>query len=234
MPETHTIPPMADRLGGPLADRAAPAAGTAPPQTAASDEIHLRRRTIDTVLIAAGTVVAIVLAVAGALLTWGNNFADDYVGRELDSQNIVFPDAAALEAEGRTDLLDYAGQQVDTGREAEAYASYIGGHLEETGGGLSYAELGATQREARAALQEAIDSGADQATVDELQAALDQVNSQRETMFKGETLRGLLLSTYAWSTIGQIAGIAAVVAYVGAALMAVLVVLGIVHRLRTR
>jgi|HigsolmetaAR201D_1030396.scaffolds.fasta_scaffold31430_2 hypothetical protein len=234
MSKTHTIPPQpfVERMGGPLPDRAEPpAAGTA---TTAPDEIHLRRRTVDTILIAAGTVVAIVLAVAGGLLTWGNNFANDYVGRELRSQNIVFPDAESLEAEGRTDLLKYAGEQVDTGAEAEAYASYIAGHLEETAGGLTYAELGGPQREARAALQEAIESGADQATIDELQATVDELTSQRETLFKGETLRGLLLSTYAWSTIGQIAGIAAVAAYVGAGLMVVLVVLGLIHRLRMR
>ena len=52
--------------------------------------------------------------------------------------------------------------------------------------------------------------------------------------FKGETLRGLLLSSYAWSTIGRIAGVAAVVAFVAAGVMAVLVGLGIVHRVRTR
>src|SRR5215213_4509650 len=68
----------------------------------------IRRRTVDTVLIAGGVVVAVVLAVAGGLLTWGNNFAEDYVGDELSSQNIFFPDAAALEGQGHDDLVKYA------------------------------------------------------------------------------------------------------------------------------
>jgi hypothetical protein len=193
----------------------------------------IRRRTVDTVLIAAGSVIAIVLAVAGGLLTWGNNFAEDYVGDELSSQNIFFPDQASLEEEGRTDLVKYAGEQVTTGAEAEAYASYINGHLEETGGGLSYAELGTPQREARAALAAAQDAGEDEATIADLQAQVDEITSQRDSMFRGETLRGLLLSTFAWSTIGRIAGIAATVAFIGAAVMVVLVVLGVLHRHRT-
>lgn len=221
MPTTLT-PTAPERPVDPLSDVAATSA-----------VIPVRRRTIDTVLVAAGTVIAIVLAVAGGLLTWGNRFANDYVEDELSSQNISFPDAAALEAEGRTDLLSFAGEQVTTGAEAEAYASYIGGHLEETAGGATYADLGGPQREARAAVEEAVNAGADQATIDELQATADELTAQRDTLFKGETLRGLLLSTYAWSTVGQIAGIAAVAAFIAAGLMAVLVVLGLIHRRRT-
>jgi len=208
--------------------------GRPPVQMPDIEVIRLPRRTIDKLLTSFGVVAMVVFAVAGGLLTWGADFANDYVHDELSTQRIFFPDEESLREEGRDDLVKYAGEQVDTGAEAEAYASYIAGHLEETAGGLTYAELGGPQREARAALQEAIESGADQATIDELQATVDELTSQRETLFKGETLRGLLLSTYAWSTIGQIAGIAAVAAYVGAGLMVVLVVLGLIHRLRMR
>jgi hypothetical protein len=190
----------------------------------------IRRRTIDAVLIAAGAVVALVLLVAGGLLTWGSRFADDYVTDELSSQNIFFPDAASLEEEGRTDLVDFAEEQVTTGPEAEAYASYIGGHLEETADGATYADLGTPLREARAAVEEAQASGADDETVAELQATADELAGQRDSLFRGETLRGLLLSTFAWSTIGRIAGIAAVAAVIAAAAMLVLVILGIAHR----
>src|SRR5262245_44209429 len=78
-----------------------PPADVAKPTTGRTGVIGpIRRRTVDTVLVAAGAVVALVLAVAGGLLTWGNNFAEDYVGDELTSQNIFFPDAAALEEQG--------------------------------------------------------------------------------------------------------------------------------------
>jgi hypothetical protein len=192
--------------------------------------VAVKRRTIDTVLVALGAVVTVVLFVAGGLLTWGSRFADDHVSNELTAQNIFFPEQAALEEEGRTDLLGYAGEQVTTGSEAQAYASYIGHHLEGIADGATYADLGGPERAARAEVQAAVDSGADEATVTELQATADEFTNQRNTLFKGETLRGLLLSTFAWSTIGRIAGIAAIAAFIAAAAMIVLVVLGVIHR----
>ena len=112
-----------------------PAVSAQPPVVA------VRRRTIDAVLVGAGAVIAIVLAVAGSLLTWGSNFADDYVGKELTSQHINFPDRASLEKEGRQDLFGYAGQQVTTGTDARAYASFIAHHLDGIANGATYADL---------------------------------------------------------------------------------------------
>ncbi|MDY7104969.1 MAG: hypothetical protein S0880_27600 [Actinomycetota bacterium] len=191
--------------------------------------VAVRRRTIDLVLVALGAVVTVVMVVAGGLLTWGANFADDYVADELGSQQIFFPEAESLEAEGRTDLVQYAGEQVTTGEHAEAYASYIDGHLQGIADGMTYAELGGPQRAAAGAVTEAVESGASDEEVAELQATADQLSGQRDSLFRGETLRGLLLSAYAWSTVGQIAGIAAIVAFVGAAVMAVLTVAGVFH-----
>lgn len=189
----------------------------------------LKRRTVDSVLIGVGAVLTVALVVAGALLTWGATFADDYVGDELASQNITFPDAAALEEEGRTDLLGYAGAFVDTGKEAEAYASFINGHLEGIADGATFADLSGPERAAKAAVEAAVADGADEATVAELQATADGISGQRNTLFKGETLRGLLLTAYAWATVGTIAGYAAIGAFVAAAAVGFLVVLGLRH-----
>ena len=175
----------------------------------AEPTVALKRRTIDSVLIGLGAVVTAALVVAGALLLWGSSFAADYVDDELSSQNIQFPPAAALEEEGRTDLLKYAGESVNTGPEAEAYASFIDGHLAAIAGGATFADLGTPEREAKAAVEAAKAEGADAATVAELQGEADAISGQRNTLFKGETLRGLLLSAFAWSTVGQIAGYAA-------------------------
>jgi hypothetical protein len=196
--------------------------------------VALSRRTVDHVLVGLGAVVAVVLAVAGGLLTWGSGFSEDYVQRELASQQIFFPPAEALQKEGRTDLLPYAGEQVTSGSEAKAYASYIDGHLDGIADGKTYAELGAPERAAKTEVQAAKESGASAAEVAALQAEVDEIGGQRNTLFKGETLRGLLLTTFAWGTIGRIAGIAATAAFVGAAAMTVLVVLGLVHLRRIR
>jgi len=195
--------------------------------------VALSRRTIDSVLIGFGAVATAAFVVAGGLLMWGHNFSSDYVGDELSSQNISFPSAADLTEEGRTDLLQYANQQLDTGTEAEAYASFIDGHLVGIADGATYADLGAPESAAKAEVAAAVDAGRPQAEIDTLQADADAISGQRNSLFKGETLRGLLLSAYAWSTVGTIAGIAAIGAFVAAGLMAILVALGIVHQRRT-
>ena len=191
--------------------------------------VALERRTIDSVLISLGAVVTVVLVVAGGLLTWGANFSNDYVNDELSSQNIAFPPAAALEEDGRIDLLRFAGHAVNTGPEAEAYASFIDGHLQAVAGGATYADLGVVEREAGAAVETATADGASAAQIAELQDEADTVTAQRNTLFKGETLRGLLLSAFAWSTVGRLAGIAAMVAFAAACAMLVLVGFGLRH-----
>ena len=196
--------------------------------------VVVTRRKLDRLLTSGGLVVAAVLAVAGGLLTWGNQFADDYVARELGSQQIFFPDEAALTKEGRTDLLGYAGQQVTSGRDAQAYAGYIDGHLKGIADGQTYAQLGGPERAAKAEVSAATEAGAPAADVAALQAKADGISRQRDSIFKGETLRGLLLSTYAWGTIATIAVIAAVVAFAAAVVMLVLVALGVVHLRRHR
>ena len=199
---------------------------------AAQPVVAVRRRTVDRVLIALGGVAAIVLAVAGGLLMWGSNFANDYVHRELSSQNIFFPSADELSGEGRTDLVGFADEQVTTGNQAEAYASFINGHLQGIADGATYADLGATSNAAKADLQTAQDNGASATEIATLQTKVDTISGQRDSLFKGETLRGLLLSSYAWATVGQIAGIAAIIAFVAAAVMAALVIAGLVHERR--
>jgi hypothetical protein len=190
-------------------------------------EVHLRRRSIDRVLVSMGIVAAIVFAVAGGLLLWGSNFAKDYVHDELSSQKVFFPAAASLRDDGRADLVGHAGDQVTTGSEAQAYASLIATHMDAIADGKTYAEI--DDRGAAQAVVDAQASGAPQAQIDELQATANQLKGQRDSLFRGETLRGLLLSSYAWATMGIIAGIAAWVAFGAAAVMVALVIAGFWH-----
>ncbi len=195
--------------------------------TQADSEVHLRRGSIDKVLVSMGIVAAIVFAVAGGLLLRGSNFAKDYVHDELSSQKVFFPDAASLRDDGRADLVGHAGDQVTTGGEAQAYASLIATHMDGIADGKTYAEI--DDRGAAQAVVDAQKAGAPQAQIDELQATANQLKGQRDSLFRGETLRGLLLSSYAWATMGIIAGIAAWVAFGAAVVMAALVVAGFWH-----
>lgn len=191
--------------------------------------VALKRRTIDSVLIGVGAVVTVAFLVAAALLTWGSSFAADYVDDELSSQNISFPPAAALEEDGRADLVKYAGEAVNTGPEAEAYASFINGHLQGIADGATYADLGTPEGAAKDAVTAAKADGSSEAAIAKLQGEADAISGQRNTLFKGETLRGLLLTAFAWATVGQIAGYAAIAAFAAGGVMLVLVLLGLRH-----
>lgn len=174
----------------------------------------MRRKTFDILLSSAGLLMAVVLLVAGGLLTWANTFVADQVHDQLSAQRITMPEGEAIAGEEYAPLRKFAGEQMTTGEHAYAYAEYyIKNHL----GDRTYSELGADIRAAEAAGDE------------ELAAEL---TIERETTFKGETLRGLLLYGYAFATMGTIAGFAAVGAFIAAALMLLLSILGLVHARR--
>ncbi len=219
-------PPRAPTIGDTVTTTTAT---EAPEARAADTPVRVTRRRIDRLLVGTGLAITVVLVIAGALLAWGNNFAQDYVHDELAAQSITFPTADELEEEGRGDLVEHAEELVDTGTEAEAYADYIGGHVEAIAEGQTSAELGGPQFAAETALNEAIADDAPEAEVAQLQEEYDAIVGQRDTMFRGEMLRGALLNTFAWDTVGQIAGYAAITAFAGATVMALLVLAGALH-----
>lgn len=194
----------------------------------------MKRRTIDIMFSLGAVVLAGLLLVAGFVLTSNANFANDYVKDQLSQQNITFKTADTLtEEERRSDcLVKYAGQKLTTGKQAECYANeFIGLHLKSTAGGKTYAELGGVQTDLRAKVATAQKNN-DPALAD-LQKQLNEVTQQRETVFKGETLRGLLLTSYGFSEFGTKAGQAASVAYLAAALLALLGIAGFIHAFAT-
>ena len=190
----------------------------------------MKRRTIDIMFSLGAVLLAGLLLIAGFVLTSNANFANDYVKNQLGQQNITFKTADTLTEEERRSvcLVKYAGQKLTTGKQAECYANeFIGLHLKSTADGKTYAELGAVQTDLRAkvaAAQKSNDPG-----LADLQKQLTEVTAQRETVFKGETLRGLLLTSYGFSEFGVKAGQAATVAYLAAGLLALLGMAGFVH-----
>ena len=175
----------------------------------------MRRRTFDILMAAAGLFLAITLIASGVMLTWAHNFIGNEVHTQLAAQQIYFPAAnsKAVAAPEYAAMRQYGGQQLTTGAQAQVYADhFIASHLKEIGGGKTYAQLSA----------EAI-----------AQPKNTVLAAQVATMFKGETLRGLLLNAYAFGTIGMIAGIAAIAAFIAGAVMLVLSGLGLMHARRT-
>jgi len=178
----------------------------------------MRRKSLDMLMTAGGAVLIVVLLSAGTLGMWGYNFANSNVHNQLAQQAITFPPRAAFaNAKVGTEITPsmiptvepYAGQPLVTGQQAEVYANdFIAVHLQEIGGGKTYSQLSTA-------------------------AQADPTNTvlagQVATVFKGTTLRGLLLEAYAFSTFGQIALIASIISFVLAGVMLLLVLFGLVH-----
>jgi hypothetical protein len=174
--------------------------------------------------------IAALLLVAGIVLTSNANFASNYVAEQLSAQNITFKTADTLTDEEKKQecLVANAGKQLTTGKQAECYANnFIGLHLKSTAGGKTYAERGEPQSALRAQVAAATEANAP--NLADLQKELATVTAQRETVFKGETLRGLLLTSFGFSEFGTKAGQAATVAYIAAALMFLLSLFGFMH-----
>jgi hypothetical protein len=107
----------------------------------------------------------------------------------------------------------YAGQQLLTGPQAEAYADhFIAIHLSEMPYGGVYSKISA------AAIASPTNTG---------------LKTLEQTSFQGTTLRGLLLEAYAFATIGLIMLWAAIAAFAMALIMSLLVGVGLWHSSRT-
>jgi hypothetical protein len=157
------------------------------------------------VMILQAGLIGILVFCAGFLF-WGNSFVHNQIQTELTSQQIVFPAAdskaiTSLPAEDAAAMTTYAGQQLTTGEEAQVYANhFIGVHLNEIAGGQTYSQVSAKA----------------QANPTDTKLA-----GQVQTLFRGETLRGLLLNAYGWWTIGTYALYAAIGLFIAALAVAV-------------
>jgi hypothetical protein len=178
------------------------------------------RKTVDKVFVLLGLVMVVVLVAVGGLAWKASSFAKSSVETQLKAQQIFFPPKgssaiAELPAADQTQMNKYAGQQLVNGAQAKVYADdFIAYHLTKVANGQTYAQVST------------------QALANPTNA---QLKAEEQTLFQGETLRGLLLGDgYSYWTFGQIAEYAAITAFVGAAVMAILVLLGLQHMSRAK
>ncbi|MGH3246277.1 MAG: hypothetical protein ACRDOI_08715 [Trebonia sp.] len=151
------------------------------------------RRNPRTLIAAASAALAAVLVVAGSLLLWGSAYVHNTVQGQLASQQIYFPPASAFtQAKAGTEITpsmipsvsQYAGQQLLTGQQAEAYADhFIAAHITNMAGGKTYSQL---------------------STESLAQPNNTALATTVNTVFKGETLRSMLLNAYGWWKVSQI------------------------------
>ena len=166
----------------------------------------MRRNTFDKLLGIAGVVLGVILLAIGGLTLWGSTYIHNQVTSQLAAQKVYFPPAAAFaHPKAGTEITpsmipsvsQYAGQQLLTGQQAEAYANnFIAVHLREIGAGKTYAQL-STEAMALPATSPKY-------------AALE---GQVQTVFRGDTLRSMLLNAFSWWKVSQIAYIVSLVTF---------------------
>lgn len=174
----------------------------------------MNRSSLDKLISSTGVIVAIVLLAASGALFFAHSFIHKQVHDQLAAQKITFPAAGSeqlkmLPADDQAKVSKYAGQQLLTGAQAEVFADhYIAVHLEHIGGGKTYSQLSS-------------------------QSLADPTNTTLaatvNTMFRGETLRGLLLNAYAFDTMALVALYAAYGAVAAGVVLLILAALGFQH-----
>lgn len=192
----------------------------------------MKRRTLDLLFSIGGVGLAALLLIIGVVMSSNADFSKKYVTDQLSQQKITFKTAETLTDEEKQApcLIKYAGQELTTGKQAECYANeFIGLHVKTSGKGRTYAEIGDDQNVLKAQIAAA--GGA--ANAPDLQKQLTDLNATRDTVFKGETLRGILLTSYGFSELGNKADQAATVIYLGVILLTLLSIAGFVHALVT-
>lgn len=189
-------------------------------------ERKVNRKTFDKIVTSVGAALAVFLFVAAALLNWGATFAQDSVKSQLDNQNISFPAAEAMPEATKAELAKWAEQKVTTGEMARDYSDlYIWEHMKAS----AIATVGkpATYSEVSGMYMGLVRGG----STDTAQIA--KLGELRQTLFMGNTLRGMLLEAYAFGTMGVIAGYGAIAALIGGLLMLILTIAGVMHIRRT-
>jgi hypothetical protein len=174
-------------------------------------------------IISLQAIMVLVLAGAAGFAFAMGSFTTTQIRDELTAQQISFPGTDQIKAGGALDpatfsqeIRDQAGNQVTDGNQARIYANdFLGEHLKGVAGGLTYSTIGTKISAANAALAAASKTDPNYAT---LQANVATLNAQRDTLFKGESLRSMLLNAYGWWTIGvytTYAGIALMIVALG-------------------
>jgi hypothetical protein len=186
----------------------------------------MKRKNFDKIVTAVGFGITVILFVGAGLLNWGASFAQDSVKNQLDNQNISFPAAEAMPEATKAQLAKWSEMKVTTGEMARDYSDlYIWEHMK----GASIAAVGkpATYSEVSGMYMGLTRGG----STDTAQIA--KLGDLRQTLFMGNTLRGMLLTAYAFGTLGVIASYGAIAALAGGVVMLLLSIAGLVHIRRT-
>jgi hypothetical protein len=189
----------------------------------------MKRRTLDLIFAAGGVFIALLIVVLGLVLQNQANFAKDYVHNQLAQQKITFTPAKFLKAdENNPCLKKYAGKPLVSGKQAACYANdYIGVHVKGINSGKTYSETSTDARNLDAQLAAMPDQNS--AAAKTLAAQAQELHGKATTLFQGETLRGLLLTSYGFSIFGERAQQAALVCFGLVLVLLLAAIAGFIH-----
>jgi hypothetical protein len=193
----------------------------------------MHRRTLDIIFSVGAVLLAGLLLVLGLVLQNQANFAKDYVRNQLSEQKITFTPKAGLQPdENAACLKDNAGKALTTGKQAECYANnYIALHLAAINAGKTYSETSGESRALSEKAAAATKAGTADAT--DLTTQAKVLDGKTQTLFRGETLRGLLLTSYGFSIFGERAQQAALVCFAVALVLFLAAIAGFIHAFTT-
>jgi len=186
----------------------------------------MKRITFDKLVSFVGLGLAVLLFIFAGLLNFGGGFASENVRTQLANQNIAFPIEAGLPANTKDQLLKWAGMQVVSGEMARDYSDlFILEHMNASatavmGKPATYSEVSSAYITA----QRSSETDPEQ---------LQKLSDLRDSLFMGNTLRGMLLQAYAFGMMGVIAGYAAIASLVGGFVFLLLAIAGLMHIRRT-
>lgn len=189
----------------------------------------MKRRTLDLIFATGGVFIALLIVVLGLVLQNQANFAKDYVHDQLAQQKITFTPAKFLAAdENNPCLKKNAGKALVTGHQAECYANhYIGVHVTQINDGKTYSQTSGDARALDSQLAAMTDKNS--AAAKQLAAQAEVLHGKATTLFQGETLRGLLLTSYGFSIFGERAEQAALVCFALVLILFLAAIAGFIH-----
>jgi hypothetical protein len=196
----------------------------------------MKRRTLDVVFSVGGLALAALLLVLGLVLQNQADFAKSYVKDQLTAQKITFTPVDKLsDEEKQVDCLSAnATRPLTTGKQAECYANeYIGLHVSEINDGKTYSETSGESRALQAEAEAAASADPDAPATIVLESQAEELSGKVDSLFRGETLRGLLLTSYGFSIFGERANQAALVSFAAALVLLLASIAGFVHAFST-
>jgi hypothetical protein len=169
-------------------------------------------------IIALQAMAVLIVGFAAGFLYYESSFANNFVRDQLVAQQIYFPAAdqavpgGSLDPAVYPDLQQYAGQQVDNGDKAKAYADgFIGRHLQHVYNGLTYSQV---------------------SSLASANPTDPKLTAAKTTLFQGESLRSMLLSAWGWSQVALYAFYASIALMVATAVIAAALIFELVTAFR--